>query len=59
MKIKKTNKKLSFSKATIASLDNRELSQLNGGDGFPTTVINVHTYTCNLRKCPVTEGPLC
>ena len=38
MKIKKTNRKLSIKKSTIAALQNIELGNAKGGgNGFPTT----------------------
>lgn len=57
MKIKRMNKKLLIVKTTIASLDNRELSQVNGGDGIPT--VGTSQITIEVLHCPTTLPDVC
>jgi natural product precursor len=49
MKTKKLNKKLTFSKSTIANLNSKELNDVQGGQFLPTWL------TCNntCRTCPL------
>lgn len=57
MKTKKINKKLSFSKRTIADLNSQKLNVVRGG----TLSINcptVFAYTC-LNTCPATCPATC
>jgi hypothetical protein len=53
MKIKKTGKKLTLNKNTVAHLDNGELNAIQGGDGFTKVglsclycPITTDAYTC-------------
>ena len=63
MKIKKTNRKLSINKNTIAALQTVDLNGVKGGGtGFPTTDPTAGTgeicFTYN-ADCWTKEGPSC
>ena len=56
MKIKKSNKKLVFSKDTVADLDVEDLNDVRGGG--TTNTIHTHFHTCTLT-CWYTCGNTC
>ncbi len=69
MKPKKFNKKLSFSKSTIANLNYKESNDVRGGSGLytkcpdfdtcPDTQCGGTCNTCTCNTCPQTCGDTC